>query len=132
MTEKILTPEQVEQFEKDGYILVPGILDEDQVERLAAAAEALVQQRPPSRFATFTLVEKGCIFDSSDEFRDVVLRSKLGALSAELMQLDPETQNCRVLRYVPSRWYYSCVLACPVTRQIMVCLPFHRTDLKSP
>jgi hypothetical protein len=106
MTMRVLSPAQVRQFETDGYIILSGLLGDDQVEGLVAAGEALVEQRPPGPWATFSLVEKGCIFpaptspSATNEFRDVALRSKLAAVSAELMQLDPETQNCRILRYV--------------------------------
>jgi hypothetical protein len=101
----LLSPVQVGQFETDGYIILSGLLEDDQVERLVAAGEALVEQRPPGPWATFSLVEKGCIFPApapgaTNEFREVALRSKLATVSAELMQLDPETQNCRILRYV--------------------------------
>jgi hypothetical protein len=103
----LLSPEQVGQFETEGYIILSGLLEDGQVERLVAAGEALVEQRPPGPWSTFSLVEKGCLFPApattgaTNEFREVALRSKLAAVSAELMQLDPETQTCRVLRYVP-------------------------------
>jgi hypothetical protein len=105
-TMRVLSPAQVKQFETDGYIILSGLLGDDQVEGLVAAGEVLVEQRPPGPWATFSLVEKGCIFpaptspSATNEFRDVALRSKLATVSAELMQLDPETQNCRILRYV--------------------------------
>jgi hypothetical protein len=96
---RVTTLEQLEQFQRDGYIVLSGLLTDadDEVDRLAHAGETIVQQRATAQYLTFSVVEKGVIF-AENCFRDVAIRYKLGQVAAELMQLDPANQNCRILR----------------------------------
>ena len=119
----LLTEEQLDQFERDGYIVLSGLLDDEDVNRIVRAGhEAVASQangQELSRGNTFSVVEKGMIFSpppslnttltpetgglmSCDDtlaiFRKVALRSKLPQVAAELMQLDPKRQSLRILR----------------------------------
>jgi len=105
-------------FQRDGYIVISGLLDENDVESLVQAGEEIVQTKAKTTRLqsanTFSVVEKGIMFtpsqnenqESSDShvnesmraFRTVALRSKLSQIAAELMQLDPKRQNIRILR----------------------------------
>lgn len=105
---RILETEQIEAFEKDGFIVLKDVLSMDLIERLSTAGSGVAelgQRFPPY----FSVVERGVFFDSgvggprSDEtraFREVALYSSIPQIAAELMQLDPLRQNLRVLRYV--------------------------------
>jgi len=123
-TDSVLTADQLEFFQREGYIYMPGFLYSDGgtiMERLIQAGDALSQRATPSgQNRTFSAVEFGMLFgqqeglcsvDTNGEstcaggeteivqaFRDVALRSKLVEACAELMQLDPATQNMRILR----------------------------------
>jgi hypothetical protein len=102
----VLSADQVEAFSRDGYLVMSGMLDDDLLDRLCHAGDEVVAARAQPTYFAFSVIEKGCIFDppvsesNRDVFRKVALQSKLPQVAAELMQLDPETQNCRLLRYV--------------------------------
>lgn len=102
----ILSTDQVEAFARDGYLVLSGMLDDDLLDRLCRAGDEIVRERAQPTYFAFSVIERGCIFDppvsecNRDVFRNVALQSKLARVAAELMQLDPEKQNCRLLRYV--------------------------------
>jgi len=124
-----LTDEQLDSFQREGYLYIPQFLTSSSEEmasfaRLVQAGDALVQRASTtgSSKSTFSTLEAGVIFGVKNEicsvaldgesecdetvqhhivkaFRDTALRSsKLVEACAELMQLDPLTQNMRVLR----------------------------------
>lgn len=81
------------------------LLSEDLLNRLAAAGDGVAEQG--QKFpAYFSVVERGVMIDAgggpkSDAtraFREAALYSKIPAIAAELMQLDPRSQNLRILR----------------------------------
>lgn len=123
-----ITEEQLDLFQRDGYLYVPNFFSSSVKEKallvnLIQAGDAFLRKNPaPSgRNRTFSTSEPGLIFgvknglcsvETNGEcenllskmqeivqgFRDVALRSSLVETCAELMQLDPSTQNMRVLR----------------------------------
>ena len=104
-SERIFAREQLESFERDGFLVVSGLLD-DRLEDFVEAGETFVTNAKKMK-AYFSALEMGMIFDAgkSDDpsvikaFRDVVFESVLPRAVAELMKLPP-TENVRVLRYV--------------------------------
>ena len=114
----LLSSEQVSFFKDEGYLFLPGVFDGEELESFLEAGESAYKLAQRSGFNTFNVIEKGIMFDliaknehaSTDltferssivkEFRKVAIRSKLGQICAELMELDPESQNVRVLRDV--------------------------------
>lgn len=126
--DRIFSPEQHKAFQEEGYVVASGLLDADEVDRLVKAGQSLVQHVQRGPLKTFSVIEKNLIYElppsvtsvdgaSKDEedcldslqilnvFRHTAIRSSLAQAAAELMQLDPETQNARVLRYVVSYRY---------------------------
>lgn len=105
--EKIFTDEDVAFFETEGYIKVSGLLDDKLVENLADAAQQTIQSSPPFPFF-YSVSQTGLLFGSTQEgkynqtttkaFRDTALYSKLPQAVAELMKLDPQSHNLRILR----------------------------------
>lgn len=110
---RILNESQVAAYREDGFIVVKGVLEGDLADRMAKAGYAIVDQA--MKFPQFfSVIENGLIFngggvqssnndyyDSDDAarvFREVALYSKIPQIAAELMELDHETQNLRVLR----------------------------------
>lgn len=100
----LLTDDQIDSYVRDGFVVVSGLLDADEIERLLGAGESIVSkhaeklggQLPPKNFQ----VHEFALALNDDRFRDIALHSKLPRAAAELMQLDSESQNLRVLRYV--------------------------------
>jgi hypothetical protein len=104
---------QLESYTKDGFVVIHGLLDVDQVERLSEAGRAIASQTKNFP-AYFTVVERGAIFSgglsdvgdrdaglnlsAAEIFREVALYSKIPQVAAELMRLDPDHQNLRILR----------------------------------
>ena len=99
----MLNGEQKDAYQREGYIVMKGILNEDLVNRLSEVGAAVA--KTGQTFPTyFSVVERGMIFDSglgsnaTAVFREVVFHSSIPKIAAELMQLDPLTQSLRVLR----------------------------------
>ena len=92
----VLTDQQLEEFQRDGCVVVRGLLDEKEVDRAVREGVALTQVRKAFFFST---ILKGAMYNN-DGFRSLALHSRLPQAAAELMQLNPETQNVRILRYV--------------------------------
>jgi hypothetical protein len=113
---------QLASYQEDGFIVMKGVLDDNLVDRMAEAARAIVE-RAVKYPQFFSVIENGLIFnggghaafakeidkvkDSNDEpvdttsvFRNVALYSNIPQIAAELMELDSQTQNLRILRYV--------------------------------
>jgi hypothetical protein len=109
----IISPEEFEKYRRDGFIKLSGILDDALVNEMKAAGDLIAKhsQKFPEYFS---VVERGIIFDgglskvqdsdsllgfrSAETFRKVAFASKIPEIAAQLMQLDPATQNMRVLR----------------------------------
>jgi len=107
--DRVLNDEQVELFHTEGYIKVSGLFDDEMVHDLAMAAKQTISSSP--RFPFFYSVSQtGLLFGSTSEgkhnhtttqtFRKTALYSKIPQVVAELMKLDPEVHNLRVLRDV--------------------------------
>ena len=113
-TTNIISPELFQEYQRDGFIKLSGLLDEEVVDQMKAAGHLIAEhsQKFPEYFS---VVERGIIFDggglseitgdddpvslrSTETFRKVALTSKIPQIAAHLMQLDPESQNMRVLR----------------------------------
>jgi hypothetical protein len=109
--DNIFDQEQHEAFQRDGFVVVSGMLDPILVQNLEHAANLTVEITPKIPFF-FSVTKQGAMFGSqknctADEsegdvavnaFRQAALFSDLPRAAAELMQLDPETQNVRILR----------------------------------
>lgn len=72
---RILSPEQIEAFKRDGYILLKGLLSDDELNGITRAADSIVAQHHRSRnssspFYTFSVMEKGMIFSSPKQKED--------------------------------------------------------------
>jgi hypothetical protein len=110
----IFDQEQHEAFQRDGFMVVSGMMDPILVQNLEHAAELTVENTPKVPFY-FSVTKQGVLFGSKknctadadgierdvaavDAFRQAALFSDLPRAAAELMQLDPETQDLRILR----------------------------------
>jgi hypothetical protein len=107
----IFDQEQHEAFQRDGFVVVSGIMDPILVQNLEHAAELTVENTPKIPFY-FSVTKQGAMFGSTknctangrepdvavDAFRQAALFSDIPRAAAELMQLDPETQDLRILR----------------------------------
>jgi hypothetical protein len=109
--DNIFDQAQHEAFQRDGFVVVSGMLDPILVQNLEHAANLTVEITPKIPFY-FSVSKQGAIFGSKknctadgsegdvavNAFRQAALFSDLPRAAAELMQLDPETQNVRILR----------------------------------
>ena len=108
--ERILKDEQIAAYREDGFIGMKGVLDKHLTDRMAEVGR-VVADRAVKFPMFFSVIENGLIFngggtlEESQEsiertaiFRDAALYSKIPRIAAELMELDPQTQNLRVLR----------------------------------
>lgn len=107
----IFDQEQQDAFQRDGFVVVSGMMDPILVQNLEHAAYLTVEKEPKIPFY-FSVTKQGAMFGSqknctangrerdvaADAFRQVALFSDLPRAAAELMQLDPETQHLRILR----------------------------------
>ena len=98
----MLTQEQVESYLRDGFVVVSGLLDDVEMSSLVEAGEGLISKHVAKAGGTlskgnFQVHEFGLLFND-ERFRDVALQSRLPVAAAELLQLDRETQNLRVLK----------------------------------
>ena len=91
-----ISSEQLEAFLRDGYLVVKNVFDKAELQRVVEKSRELGADQPGTYFST---IIKGAMF-SHEAFRSIVLHSKMPKIAAELMQLDPQTQNLRILRYV--------------------------------
>mmetsp|Transcript_7058 Transcript_7058/g.13815 ORF Transcript_7058/g.13815 Transcript_7058/m.13815 type:complete len:434 (+) Transcript_7058:1650-2951(+) len=115
-----LTESQIENFRRDGYLYVPRFFEVSDTafrDLLLAKAELIRQQQQKSATdgSFFSVIETGMVFGNSDQtcdaeeqsvnnvrqaFRDIALRSSLVEASAQLMEIDRETETMRLLRCV--------------------------------
>jgi hypothetical protein len=106
---RILNDEQIATYREDGFIVLKGVLNERLTDGMAETGRAIVDRA--AKFPMFfSVIENGLIFNgggpfdenhtmsSTKIFRDVALYSNIPQIAAELMELDPKTQNLRVLR----------------------------------
>ncbi|KAL7572481.1 hypothetical protein ACA910_000309 [Epithemia clementina (nom. ined.)] len=63
---KLVAPEQIEAFERDGYILLRGLFSREEIEKMTAAGDALVSISQHGRAQTFSVLEKNLIYGSLD------------------------------------------------------------------
>ena len=107
---RILNDGQVAAYREDGFIVMKGVLSKQLTDGMAEAGQ-LIADRAIKFPMFFSVIENGLIFngggtfdgnqssiDTTAVFRDVALYSNIPRIAAELMELDPETQNLRVLR----------------------------------
>jgi hypothetical protein len=107
----IFDQEQHKAFQRDGFVVVSGMMDPILVQNLEHAAYLTVENTPKIPFY-FSVTKQGAMFGSqknctadgcerdvaADAFRQAALFSDLPRAAAELMQLDPKTQDLRILR----------------------------------
>ena len=98
----LLSNDQVDAYARDGFIVLPGLLDDNEIESLVQAGDDVVSkhlEKAGGQFnkGNFQVNEFGLVL-SDKRFRDVALRSRVPSAAAELMQLDSHSQNLRVLR----------------------------------
>ncbi|KAL7532927.1 hypothetical protein ACHAWF_006322 [Thalassiosira exigua] len=97
-----------EAFDREGYVLIRGLLDDDLLQKVRAAGTSLVNaSAAPGK--TFASLDFGAVFnfdggDSSgdeptlgDAFREVALSSAIPAMVAEVLRVDATT-NLRLLK----------------------------------
>jgi hypothetical protein len=111
--DSIFDQEQHKAFQRNGFVVVSGLLDPALVQNLEHAAYLTVENTPKSKTSFyFSLTKQGAMFGSqknctadererdvaADAFRQAALSSDLPRAAAELMQLDPEKQNLRIIR----------------------------------
>jgi Phytanoyl-CoA dioxygenase (PhyH) len=121
-TTKVLSDSDVAAFERDGYLFVKGLLKDEMLDEFVKAGDEVLKMCQRPGFPTFRAIQKGMIVDTPslddnkgeekdsedaekrkkivETFRKVALWPWLGQACADLMQLDPETQNIRILRDV--------------------------------
>ena len=103
LSKPMFTGEHHDQFERDGFLVVSGLLD-DQLEEFVNAGNEYASKAKKSA-AYFSIIDMGLVFDAGKSedaqvtkaFRNVAFESKLPQAVAELMRLPP-TQNVRLLR----------------------------------
>ncbi|KAL7527618.1 hypothetical protein ACHAXR_002044 [Thalassiosira sp. AJA248-18] len=100
----LLTDDQVDSYTRDGFVVVSGLLDNGEMDSLVEAGEGLVSKHIEKsdgqlKNGNFQVHEFGLVLNDK-RFRDVALHSRLPRAAAELLQLDSESQNLRVLRDV--------------------------------
>ena len=98
----LLSNDQVDAYARDGFIVLPGLLDDSELDSLVQAGDDVVSkhlEKAGGQFnkGNFQVNEFGLVL-SDKRFRDVALRSRVPRVAAELMQLDSQSQNLRVLR----------------------------------
>lgn len=100
----LLTDDQLDSYIKDGFIVISGLLDTNEISNLVNAGESLISKKSADvdgklSSGNYQVHEFGLVFnDSARAFRDVALYSKLPSVVAELLQLDSRSHNLRVLR----------------------------------
>jgi hypothetical protein len=111
---RFTTAEQRLTFQNEGFIVMSGLLSEEQTNQLVAAGRIIVDHHIDQSSLYFKLAERGIMIcgpsnpQLSEEhrstvvkaFRDVALRSSIPFVAAELMGLDPNEENVRILRDV--------------------------------
>jgi hypothetical protein len=102
--EAVLSEEQIAIFERDGYVLVKGLLPNAVVQTLADAVAAAVAASPkqPSYFSN---VVSGALFtaDLAAPYRETAIYSQLPRAVAQLLKRNAEFDSIRVVRYVHFR-----------------------------
>jgi hypothetical protein len=91
-----VSQEQLESFQRDGYLVVRGLFDERELQGVIEKGQDLSTVQAGLYFSTMF---KGAMY-SHEAFRAMAVHSKMPKIAAELMQLDAGSQNVRVLRYV--------------------------------
>ena len=101
----ITTEEQRQAFDQDGYVIISGLLSDDELENLVDGGEKILHGHEAAMAAGgkktnpfFTTIEKGTVLggpttsmDADDSaavtkaFRDVAIRSKIPMVASELM-----------------------------------------------
>jgi len=111
---RLITDDQLKDYIMDGYIVLSGLLEADELNALIEAGNNIVsgyieklggKELPKGNFQVH---EYGLVLDdkeasgegSKNIFRSVALHSQLPQIAAELMQLDENSENLRLLRDV--------------------------------
>ena len=104
-SKRLLTDDQVDAYNRNGFVVVSGLLDSNEMKSLVDAGEDVVSKhidmsgdKGPSK-GNFQVHEFGLVLNDK-RFRDVALHSRLPRVAAELLQLDRQSQNLRVLKDV--------------------------------
>jgi len=101
--ETLFTKEQHKSFQKDGFLVISGLLD-GEIDDFVKAGDAFVAQSKKLK-AYFSQLEMGVIFRAGStmnntitrSFRRIALESVIPRAAAELMNLS-DSQSVRVLR----------------------------------
>src|SRR3954454_10392692 len=95
-SDRIVDPELVERFRRDGYVVVPDLFSDDELDHYGAAVTAAVKDR--TRGDTTPLAEKSryqqsfiqCmnLWEDRPEVRPLTFHPRLGQVAAQLMGVD--------------------------------------------
>ncbi len=125
--------EIVERFHKDGYALVPGVLDRSEVDALRTASDAIMddadrkkQHYHPTGFVGSLL------FEGERCFRDVLVREPIIGLVEAILGRDCQCCGQNVIRNAPgtaiSNWHVDDLLEFPLPESI----PRHDARMRMP
>ena len=93
----LLTTDQVAFYRENGYIVLRDLFSQDELDMVTKSGETLTKEGRKGSF--FSVILKGAMYKDK-AFRSLAMKSKMPLAVAELMELDPQTQNLRILRYV--------------------------------
>lgn len=113
---KLTTNEQREAFHRDGFIIVSGLLDANDLGNLVRSGNLIMDYNDgPQHNPFFEATQKGVVFNGAtvsmpaqdkqfviESFRNISLHSKMPQIAAELLGLDTDSthNNIRLLRDV--------------------------------
>ena len=94
MTSPLLTEEQIERFERDGFLLVPDVFDPQELKDFGTAVDAAVAARTSAdgrKLAEKTVYEQSFIqcmnlWEDTLEVRQLTFDSRLGEMAARLLE----------------------------------------------
>jgi hypothetical protein len=106
------TQAQRESFQENGYVVISGLLSEEEAKELVVAGESVVKKDNRKSTLYFQIAERGIMIcgpsnpDLDDKsrtgiiaaFRNVAVRSRIPHAAAELMGLDPNEETVKILR----------------------------------
>ena len=98
---RLTTPEQRAAFERDGYVVIRGILDPETVDELVKASDDAHRRGKEEQGVfgkTNTTVQVSRVALTPSPFQNVAIFSDIPVVVAELMQLDSATQTLRLIQ----------------------------------
>lgn len=94
---EVTTAEQRAAFEQDGYIVIRGLLSDESVKELMSASDEEYQNGMAGSKNFNGNVQSTRIALSPGPFQNAALYSNIPKVAAELMQLNPQSQNLRMI-----------------------------------